>query len=90
MKLFLPRETAVTNYSYTVPEEYKLAYINIYIDAISGVCHTVSLNGITTGLSTQNTRENWNMIVTAGDVIRIKRETGSSDPWHTGYIRKIF
>ena len=90
MELFLPRQTAVNDYTYTVPQGYRLAYVNIYIDAVSGVSHTVSLNGITTGLSTQNTRENWNMIVTAGDVIKVKRETGSSDPWHTGYIRKIF
>ena len=89
LHLFLPRATAITDYPYNVPADYKLASVNIYIDAVSGVNHTVSLNGISLGPTTANVRTQYSFVVQAGDIIRIKRDSGSSDPYHTGYIRKI-
>ena len=92
MTQFLQNSADIVDYSYTVPETYKLAYATVYIDSGSTNTYRVGINNAgNVGYTSASVRTTFAMIVTAGDRIRIVRENGSaSAPWHVGFIRKIF
>lgn len=68
-----------------------LAWAYTYFDA-NNVASTfqVQLNGALVGISTQNVRTTVPMIVKAGDIISVKRWSGTASVFHEGRIRKIF
>ena len=87
----LPRATAIGSYSKTIPDTYNLAVAIIYIDANVNT-YKVGVNTAgNVGYTSTNVRTTFTILVKAGDVLKISKESGSgSDPWHYGIIRKIF
>ena len=92
MTQFLANNTSIDDYTYTVPDSYKLAYAVVYIDSGTNQSHNVGINATgNVGYKLSSTRSRFALIVKGGDKIRIKKESGTgSIPWHVGYIRKIF
>lgn len=87
---FLVNTTEIVNYSYTVPNDYKLASVIIYIDSNPNTYRVGVNTAGNIGYTSTNTRTTFSMIVSAGDTILISRESGSSsNPWHVGFMRKI-
>lgn len=91
---FLANTTSLVNYEYTVPDTYPVAEINIYIDASASewtIDITSALsNTKTLHYSTANARSTFVSIVKAGDVLKVKRSSGSATAWHVGFIRRLF
>lgn len=91
MQNFLPDSTSIINYSYTVPSNIKMAWVNIYIDMANATgAFRIALNDYTMSYVFTNTRGAASMIVKGGDVIKVVRTDGTATPFHNGYLRKIF
>ena len=92
MTQFLSNNTSIDNYSYAVPNDYKLAYAVVYIDSGTNQSHKVGINSAgNVGYKLSSTRSTFALIVKGGDKITVTKESGSgSVPWHVGYIRKLF
>ena len=87
-EVFLSDTTSIVDYQYTVPATYHLAEIDIYIDA-SASQWTITINSSVLEYTTANARSTFSSVVKAGDIIKIKRASGSATAWHSGFIRKI-